>query len=136
MFLVLGNLVFLVLILAFLGSRYRDIAPAITSVMTIVFFLSPVMYKPSQLGVKENLMWLNPFSHLITLIRDPITGLSPELFVYQSMSVMFNHVCSVWLFFDFLLPKPSSFLVMIMSRILLEDVSLDYPVYNAGGHIL
>lgn len=80
--LVIGNLIWMVGILGFLGARYRDIAPAITSMMTIVFFLSPVIYKPDQLGLKAYLMWLNPFTYLISLIRDPLTGHSSPLFSY------------------------------------------------------
>lgn len=80
--LVIGNLIWMVGILGFLGARYRDIAPAITSMMTIMFFLSPVMYKPDQLGLKAYLMWLNPFTYLISLIRDPLTGHSSPWFSY------------------------------------------------------
>jgi ABC-type polysaccharide/polyol phosphate export permease len=80
--LVLLLLICLTTVLAFVGARFRDISPAITSLMTIVFFLSPVIYKPDQLGVKAHLMWLNPFSYLITLIRAPITGYSVPGFVY------------------------------------------------------
>jgi ABC-type polysaccharide/polyol phosphate export permease len=85
--LVLFCLVCATILLAFLGARYRDVGPAVSSLMTIVFFLSPVIYKPDQLGVKERLMWLNPFSYLIALIRDPLTGYATPLFVYATMLV-------------------------------------------------
>lgn len=74
-----------VIILAFLGARYKDLGAAIIAFMSIAFFLSPVIFKPDQLGVKEHLMWLNPFSYLITVIRDPLTGHVSDSFVYLVM---------------------------------------------------
>lgn len=82
LFLVIGNLVWMISILAIVGVRYRDLQPALSSFMTIFFFLSPVIYKPDQLGVKANLMWLNPFTYLISFIRDPLTGTASPLFAY------------------------------------------------------
>lgn len=80
-------LIFIVLtqiaiILSFVGARYKDFGSAVIALMSIAFFLSPVIFKPEQLGVKEYLMWLNPFSYLITIIRDPLTGHASESFVY------------------------------------------------------
>ncbi len=80
--LVIGNLVWIVGILGFLGARYRDLSPAISSMITILFFLSPVIYKPDQLGFKSYIMWLNPFTYLISLIRDPLTGQASPAFAY------------------------------------------------------
>ncbi|WP_175404685.1 ABC transporter permease [Endozoicomonas atrinae] len=80
--LVIGNLIWIVGILGFLGARYRDLPPAIASMITILFFLSPVIYKPDQLGLKAYIMWLNPFTYMISLIRDPLTGHSSPLFFY------------------------------------------------------
>ena len=85
MILVIANLIVAVTIVSMIGARYKDFGPAVNSLMTIVFFLSPVMYKPEQLSVREYLMWFNPFSYLITLIRDPITGVASPLFVYAVM---------------------------------------------------
>ena len=80
--LVLGNLLWIVFVLSILGTRYRDLPPAITSFMTIFFFLSPVMYKPAQLGLKAKLLWVNPFTYMISLIRDPLTGSASPWFAY------------------------------------------------------
>lgn len=80
--LVVVVLIQIVIILAFLGARYKDLGSAVIALMTIAFFLSPVIFKPDQLGVKEYLMWFNPFSYLITLVRDPLIGQASEDFVY------------------------------------------------------
>lgn len=83
--LVIGNLIWISIILGILGTRYRDLSPAISSIMTIVFFLSPVIYKPEQLGFKAVIMWLNPFTYLISAIRDPLTGYASPWFCYVVM---------------------------------------------------
>jgi ABC-type polysaccharide/polyol phosphate export permease len=78
-----GNLFCATFFLAIVGGRYRDLDPAVKSMISILFFLSPILYRPHQLGVKAKLMWLNPISYLITLIREPLLGHVPPLFVYH-----------------------------------------------------
>ncbi|MGC6369535.1 ABC transporter permease [Pseudomonas sp. K2I15] len=80
---VIGNLSWIILLIAMLGSRFRDFEQIIGAVMPLMFFLSPVIYRPSQLGIAQQIVWFNPFSYFITLIRDPILGNVPPLFVYQ-----------------------------------------------------
>ena len=86
--LVIINMAWLVTLVAILGARYRDIGPAITSFMTILFFFCPIMYKPEQLGIKSYLLWYNPFSYMITVIRDPLAGVAAPLFIYLTLIVM------------------------------------------------
>lgn len=82
MLLVIVVLTQITIILSFVGARYKDFGTAVIALMSIAFFLSPVIFKPNQLGTKEYLMWFNPFSYLITIIRDPLTGHASEIFVY------------------------------------------------------
>ena len=80
--LLIGNLLWIALMIGMLGSRFRDLEQLIGAFMPVLFFLSPVIYRPHQLGIKENIVWLNPFSYMISLIRDPIQGFAPPNFVY------------------------------------------------------
>jgi ABC-type polysaccharide/polyol phosphate export permease len=81
--LVLANLAWITVLLAMMGSRFRDVEQIIGAIMPLMFFLSPVIYRPSQLPFAQAIVWANPFSYLITLVRDPIMGSAPPLFVYQ-----------------------------------------------------
>lgn len=81
--LVLLNLSWIVLLISMLGSRFRDFEQIVGAVMPLFFFMSPVIFRPSQLSMAKEIIWLNPFSYLITLIRDPIVGQIPPMFVYQ-----------------------------------------------------
>jgi ABC-type polysaccharide/polyol phosphate export permease len=82
--LLLGNLLWMITMIGLLGVRFRDVDPLIGAFMPMVFFLSPVVYRPSNLGINQDLLWFNPFTYLITLIRDPLQGVPPPAFVYYN----------------------------------------------------
>ncbi len=65
----------LTLILGAFCARFRDIQPIVNSVMQIAFFVTPVIWKPTQLGANSiaNLAF-NPFFDLLEIVRGPILG--------------------------------------------------------------
>ena len=64
--------------LAMLGARYRDIGPVIKSVIQIVFFLTPIMWRPETLSPnKQFIVQLNPFSSFVEIVRAPLIGQLP-----------------------------------------------------------
>lgn len=70
----LVNALALNLMLGAFCARFRDILPIINSVMQIAFFLTPVIWKPEQLGALEWTLPLNPFFDLIEIVRAPLLG--------------------------------------------------------------
>lgn len=80
--LVAANLWWLSLLLGMLGARFRDLDPLVAAAMPLLFFLSPVVFRPHQVPVNHNIVWLNPLTYFITIIRDPLLGEVPPLFVY------------------------------------------------------
>lgn len=69
------------MILALLGSRFRDIEKVIQSVIQVIFFLTPVMWMPKLLPEKYYfVMKFNPFAQFIDLIREPLMGFWPSLY--------------------------------------------------------
>lgn len=97
--LVVANLLWMVLLIGMLGARFRDIEQLIAVVMPLLFFLSPVIYRPDQLGMKASFVWFNPFSHMISLLRFPLQGSIPPTFVYLVMISMMiiGWSISLWL---------------------------------------
>lgn len=93
LFLVLANMLWIGLLIGMLGARYRDIDPLIGSVMPMLFFLSPVIYRPDHATISSSIIWMNPFTYLITIIRDPLQGMIPEAFVYY---VVFGMLAGGW----------------------------------------
>lgn len=74
------NLGWLALILAVLCTRYRDLSQIVTSVLQVLFYLTPVMWLPSLAPTRANffLLDLNPVYHLIQIVRAPILGSAPS----------------------------------------------------------
>lgn len=63
------------LFFAMIGARYRDISQLIKSLIQVVFFVTPIMWKPSILPAsKQFLAYLNPMFSMLELIRAPMIG--------------------------------------------------------------
>jgi len=69
------------LLFAMLCARYRDLAQIIASVLQVAFYLTPIIWMPSLLPDRmgATFLQLNPFYHLIELIRAPLLGVVPSL---------------------------------------------------------
>jgi ABC-type polysaccharide/polyol phosphate export permease len=73
-------------VLGLLGARFRDLAPAMTSLLYVVFLVSPVIYEPSSLPERAHaILYLNPFYYLLEFVRRPFLGEVPSWQVYGSM---------------------------------------------------
>lgn len=67
------------LLLAMLGSRFRDMKPIVASVVQICFLITPILWERSMLSPKlQTLMNFNPFYQLIQLLRAPLLGQIPS----------------------------------------------------------
>ena len=56
------------------SARFRDIPQLVGSVIQIAFFMTPVMWKPELLGDRAYIVELNPFYHMIEVMRAPLLG--------------------------------------------------------------
>lgn len=73
--LVLANLFWISVMLALLSARYRDIPQIVATVVQIVFFLSPILWRVDMLGSKNRFVAdYNPLYHFIEVIRAPLLG--------------------------------------------------------------
>ncbi|CAI9121825.1 ABC transporter permease [Brytella acorum] len=65
----------------FLGSlcaRYRDLPPIVGAVLQVAFYITPVIWKPTQLGAKGWWLIYNPFYPLLEIVRAPLLGHVPD----------------------------------------------------------
>lgn len=70
-------------ILGVLCARFRDIPMIVTSLMQISMFLTPVMWQPSQLSERAQLIvHINPLAAFLDLIRAPVLGQSVSSYSY------------------------------------------------------
>ncbi len=91
----------LTLLLGGFCARFRDIQPIVNSVMQIAFFMTPVIWKPDQLGPKRiEELALNPFFDLLEIVRGPILN-SPIATTTWVGAIGFSLVLCVisWAFF-------------------------------------
>jgi lipopolysaccharide transport system permease protein len=80
--LVIVNLAWILLILAIVCARFRDLPQIITNLFQVIFYITPIMWMPSQIPDNSylSLIFYNPFYHLIEVIRAPLLGNYPSTF--------------------------------------------------------
>jgi lipopolysaccharide transport system permease protein len=95
-----ANLLWITLLLSMLGARFRDLEYVLGAAMPVLMFLSPVFYRPNYLPFSAHFIWLNPFSHLIELVRHPLLGTAPPGFVVLTNTLLClgGWIATLWLF--------------------------------------
>lgn len=80
-FLVVLNLAWIMLILAVLCARFRDMTQVVANVLQIFLYATPIMWMVKTLpdNVPHALIYWNPFYHFIELVRGPLFGFAPTL---------------------------------------------------------
>jgi ABC-type polysaccharide/polyol phosphate export permease len=98
--LTIANLTWMTFVLGVLGARFKDIEYAINSVIPILFFLSPVLFRPDRLTIKMEVIWMNPLSHFIEAIRAPILGdnVSTNTYLVLISMLALGGILSLWLY--------------------------------------
>jgi ABC-2 type transport system permease protein len=74
------------ILIGIISTRYRDIPPVTSSVVTLMFFMTPIVWDYEQLrnasgavGERARLVELNPFLHFVEILRRPMIGVSFEV---------------------------------------------------------
>ena len=77
------------IVLAMIGARYRDIPQIIKSFITVIFFVTPIMWKLDILPPdKQLIVLLNPFYSFIELLRGPLIGYTPHVLNFIIVSAI------------------------------------------------
>jgi ABC-type polysaccharide/polyol phosphate export permease len=88
MLLVIVNLGWIGYVLAIIGARFRDIPQIVQSAVQILFFVSPVIFRPSQLPANHPVILFNPIAWMLEVLREPMLGVWPSAFAYTALIVM------------------------------------------------
>lgn len=83
--LVLINLAWVAIFLAVLGSRFRDVQQIVSSLIQVLFFISPLAWMPKLIGESSLIIKLNPISYFLAVTRDPLLGNIPALSTWAVM---------------------------------------------------
>jgi ABC-type polysaccharide/polyol phosphate export permease len=57
-----------------LSARFRDVPPIVVSAMQFFMFMTPVFWKPDRFPDRHAVLALNPFNHMLEVVRDPLLG--------------------------------------------------------------
>jgi len=70
----------IMLILAIVCSRFRDMTQVMTNILQVLFYATPIMWMVKTLPehVSRGFIEWNPFFHFIQLVRGPLLGEAPE----------------------------------------------------------
>jgi lipopolysaccharide transport system permease protein len=72
------NLTWIILLLAILCTRFRDVPQLVQAAVNIIFFVTPVFWSPTLMPDRAILVQANVFYHMIDVIRSPLLGISPD----------------------------------------------------------
>lgn len=78
--LIVVNMMWVSLILAVICARYRDLPQIVSSLLQVLYFLTPIMWLPRTLsaGMQVYLLDMNPLFHLVEIFRAPLLGQLPS----------------------------------------------------------
>jgi ABC-2 type transport system permease protein len=83
--LIVLNGVWVTILIGIIATRYRDIPPVTASIVTLMFFMTPIVWNYQDLinkggpgAERARLAELNPFLHFVEILRRPMIGESFE----------------------------------------------------------
>lgn len=86
--LVLINGAAITLLIGMISARFRDVPQLINSLVQIVFFVTPIMWKPELLRTRSYIAEFNPFYHLVEVVRGPLLGGVPSSQTYIAVALL------------------------------------------------
>lgn len=82
------------------SARFRDIPRIITSLIQVVFLITPIIWTPDLLGSRAYLAYANPLFHLIEIVRAPLLGFAPSVqTVVVTLAITAINLVATTLFF-------------------------------------
>lgn len=84
------NVSWLLMVASLICARFRDMTQIILSIMQVIFYLTPVIWMPQLLTHRMGFVLLNvnPFYHLIDVVRAPLLGQVPSMTTYCVTAIM------------------------------------------------
>lgn len=75
--LAMWSISWVVLALALVSTRFRDLPTMVGTALNVLFWLTPIVYAPEQLGRYRGLATLNPLAHMLDIVRLPLLNQLP-----------------------------------------------------------
>lgn len=74
--------------LAIVCLRFRDLSQVVASLLQVIFYTTPILWSPDALSKYRWVAEVNPFAHLIDVLRLPVLGVVPSLGAYAYVAVL------------------------------------------------
>ncbi len=87
------NMLWLGLLVGVFATRFRDLAEVVNNVLRLAFFVTPIIWIPDLNSSLASVANLNPFYHLIELVRAPLLLNSLPL---NSWLIFLGLLCGGW----------------------------------------
>jgi lipopolysaccharide transport system permease protein len=71
-----------------ISARFRDVPQVINSIVQILFFITPVFWKPDSLKGHAYITDFNPLFHLVEIVRSPLLGGVPSVANYVAVLLL------------------------------------------------
>ena len=101
MLIVMLNLSWIMLMLSVICARYRDFSMIVQNVTQVLYFFTPIMWSetlmPERAGI---LLRINPFYHLVSIVRAPLLGKLPSMlnWEYSLVVLVLGWILATYLF--------------------------------------
>lgn len=84
------NILWVSVFFGILCTRFRDMPPIVSSILQVLFYLTPILWMPQAINARVSLFLVNanPIFHLMELVRAPILGNCPSLISWTVGIVM------------------------------------------------
>ena len=89
------NLIWISQLVALYSVKFRDIPQMVSAVVQILFYITPIMWKPNMLPTSNIILKYNPFVYLVDILKSPLMGAVPKM---ESWVVSFIILIVGWLF--------------------------------------
>lgn len=100
MAIIMLNGVFAAMFLGPLCARFRDVPMIVSSLIQLVFYMTPIVWHGEQLPKGLWVLMLNPFYHFVEIVRAPLLGQAPGLIsVLACLAITAVHGIAAILFF-------------------------------------
>jgi ABC-type polysaccharide/polyol phosphate export permease len=94
--LVLGNLIWIIMLLGLISTRFRDIPQLVANLVQVAFFVSPIIWKAEMLTPKTRFVAdFNPLYHFMEIIRAPLLGEPIQLLSWLVSGFLFIFGCTL-----------------------------------------
>lgn len=84
------NLTWMMLIVAVICTRFRDATQIIQNFLQVMFYITPIIWSPALIPARAGTMVLdlNPFYHLLQIVRSPLLGEVPAASTWVIVMMM------------------------------------------------